>query len=118
MGCGVSLKTDIETNNPCDNINDVVSLKTALNNTLWQWDGTFGEQIFFKENGNVEHEGWTQRGLVTIWKPIDRRTVLFKIEQGRNTDLYAILIFNEELNSFTGQNFHQGSELRLSKKLD
>ena len=101
----------VENNDPTQ------ELLSHITNTLWQWDGTRGETVLFQENGYVEHGGWTQRGLVTRWEVIDRRTVLLKIERGRTRDLYAILIFKEDMSSFEGFNFHGGSKLRVSQKV-
>jgi hypothetical protein len=92
-------------------------LQSQLANTHWQWDGPFGEEIVFKDDGNVEQEGWTQRGLVTGWRAIDRRTVLFTIEKGRNRDRYAVLTFDQGVSTFEGFNFSGGSKIRPSGRI-
>lgn len=93
-------------------------LKDHIANSLWQWDGDGGEKIFFNGNGYIEHPGWTSRRLVTRWETIDRRTVLLEIESGRTRDLYAVLVFSEDLSSFNGFNFHGGSRLKRSLSLE
>ena len=60
---------------PCE------TLRARLCDSLWQWDGPGGEQVFFKRNGYIEHVVWTRRGLITRWQAIDRRTVLQQIER-------------------------------------
>jgi hypothetical protein len=47
---------------------------------------------------------------------IDRRTVLFIIEKGRNIDRYAILTFSEDLSQYKGYNFSQTTRLSESRK--
>ena len=93
-------------------------LLSHITNSRWQWDGTGGEAVVFKEDGYVEHDGWTRRGLLTRWQVIDRRTVLLKIEKGRARDLYAVLMFNEDFSSFEGLDFHNGSKVRSSQRAD
>ena len=92
-------------------------LKEHVTSFLWQWDGDVGEKIIFNGNGYIEHPGWTRRGLVTKWEVIDRRTVLLEIESGRSRDLYAVLVFSEDMSSFEGFNFHGGARLRKSISL-
>ncbi len=93
-------------------------LKEHITNSLWQWDGDGGEQIIFNGNGYIEHQGWTSRRLVTRWEAIDRRTILFEIDSGRKRDVYAVLVFSENLSSFDGFNFHGGSRLKRSLRLE
>lgn len=93
-------------------------LAGRLNDTFWQWDGPYGETILFQADGTVEHAGWTGRGLVTRWEAIDRRTVLLIIDKGRTQDLYAVLMFDEAVSAFAGYNFHYGTRLEVSRKLD
>lgn len=93
-------------------------LKEDITNSLWQWDGDGGEKITFNGNGYIEHPGWTSRRLVTRWEAIDRRTVLLEIESGRTRDVYAVLVFSEDLSSFDGFNFHGGSRLKRSLRLE
>ena len=93
-------------------------LKEHIADSLWQWDGDGGEKIFFNGNGYVENQSWTSRQLVTRWETIDRRTVLLEIESGRTQDLYAVLVFSEDLSSFNGFNFHGGSRLKKSLPLE
>ncbi|MCP4262534.1 MAG: LamG domain-containing protein [Planctomycetes bacterium] len=92
-------------------------LRKHLRGTMWQWDGSGGEVVRFVDNGYVKHEGWTRRKLITRWDVIDRRTVLLRIERGRNHDLYALLMFNDEITAYDGFNFHGGSRLKTSIKL-
>lgn len=71
----------------------------------------------FRDNGYVEHGGWTRRGLITRWDVIDRRTVLLRIERGRTRDLCALLVFDEEISSYDGFNYHGGARLKASAQL-
>ena len=93
-------------------------LNQHIRGTKWQWDGNGGEVVVFAANGYVEHEGWTQRGLVTRWEVIDKRTVRLTIERGRTQDKYAFLIFNDDITSYGGINFHRGDKLHTSICLD
>lgn len=93
-------------------------LKKELTETTWQWDGDGGEEVHFQKNGFIEHPGWTKRGLKTQWIVIDKRTVLFKIVKGRNSDRYAILTFNENMTAYNGHIFHHGMGIKLSRKID
>ena len=93
-------------------------LNEHIANSLWQWDGDGGEKIFFNGNGYIENQVWTSRQLITRWETIDRRTVLLEIESGRTRDLYAVLVFSEDLSSFNGFNFHGGSRLNTSFRLE
>jgi hypothetical protein len=78
------------------------ALEKALRGTSWQW----GEEVItFQANGTVANPGWTANGLVTSWKAIDRRTVLFFIERGRPQNRYAILMFSPNLDSYSGLGF-------------
>ena len=95
-----------------------VQLKEHIINSHWQWDGDSGEEILFKGNGYVEHPGWIGRRLVTRWEVIDRRTVLLEIESGRTKDIWAVLVFSDDISSFTGFNFHGGSRIVRSLRLD
>jgi hypothetical protein len=92
-------------------------LREHLRGTTWQWDGGGGEVVVFGDNGYVDHEGWTQRGLVTRWDVIDKRTALLRIERGRADDLYAVLVFKDDLSSYEGFNFHGGARLKTSTRL-
>ena len=93
-------------------------LKEHITNSLWQWDGDGGEKITFNGKGYVDHPGWTRRRLVTRWEVIDRRTVLLEITSGRTRDCYAALVFNEDISSLEGFNFHGGTRLKRSRRLD
>ena len=93
-------------------------LNQHIRGTKWQWDGNGGEVVVFAANGYIEHEGWTQRGLVTRWEVIDKRTVRLTIERGRTQDKYAFLIFNDDITSYGGINFHRGDKLHTSTRLD
>jgi len=93
-------------------------LRQFLTNTCWQWDGPNGEEVVFQPDGYVEHPGWSARGLVTRWEAIDRRTVLFTIEQGRQHDVYAILVFGEDMALYSGFNFTGGLRLLASHRLE
>lgn len=93
-------------------------LRAALTDTVWQWDGGGGETVVFRADGTIAHAGWTERGLVTGWEVIDRRTVLLEIERGRIHDLYAVLMFKDDLSSFDGVNFSGGSRLKRSRCLE
>lgn len=91
-------------------------LNTRLLRTKWQWNGG-GEVITFSDSGYVENDEWQQRGLVTRWTVIDKRTVLLNIECGRANDLFAVLTFNDAMTAYDGFNFHCGGRLRLSEQL-
>jgi hypothetical protein len=93
-------------------------LRLRLRGTRWQWDGAGGEVIVFGDNGYIEHEGWACRDLITRWDVIDRRTVLLRIERGREQDLYSVLVFNEDMTSYGGFNFHGAARLKASTRLD
>ena len=84
----------------------------------WEWDGNSEETICFQADGYIEHSDWSARGLLTSWQVIDAKTILLKVEKGRSRDLYAILTFSDDYTSFSGFNFHGGSKLRVSRKLD
>ena len=92
-------------------------LRRHLRGTMWQWDGAGGEVVVFADDGYMRHEGWTDRHLVTRWDVIDRRTVLLTVESGRAQDLYSILVFNEDMTSFDGFNFHGETRLEASTQL-
>jgi hypothetical protein len=92
-------------------------LREHLLGTRWQWDGTAGEIITFKEDGFIECKEWTRRGLFTSWVVIDRRTVLLTIERGRDNDRYAVLTFNDDMSAFNGFDFHRAGKLATSRRL-
>lgn len=92
-------------------------LRERLRGTQWQWDGGGGEVVTFKADGYIEHEGWTESGLLTRWDVIDRRTVLLRIERGRDRDRYAVLTFNDDMTSYDGYNFHGCKKLAASRRL-
>lgn len=86
--------------------------------SYWEWDGSSGERAFFQADGYVEHPGWTARGLLTSWQLVDGHTILLLVEKGRTNDLYAILLLAEDYHSFSGHNFHGGSRLAKSQRLN
>ncbi|MBN1943938.1 MAG: hypothetical protein JW849_11650 [Phycisphaerae bacterium] len=118
-GCDSSQTTKTATATYSARIYDSeISLMEIINNSHWQWDGNHGERIFFNGNGYVEHEGWKRRDLVTRWEIIDRRTVVLEIESGRATDTKAVLTFSDDASFFTGINFHGGTRIMKSYRLD
>lgn len=88
-----------------------------LIDTVWGWDGDEGT-IKFAENKHVYHlrGDWSARGNYTIWEVIDRRTVLFLINKYGEVDRYAILIFSEDLRTYSGYNFHNCKRFATSYK--
>ena len=92
-------------------------LQDYISNSLWQWDGSSGETVYFDENGYVENSGWTARGLATRWEVVDGHTVLLRVEKGRTRDLYAILLFSDDFSNFSGFNFSGGSRLAESHRI-
>ena len=91
-------------------------LKKVITDTIWQWCGP-SEQIVFKKNGYVGNPNWEGRNLVTSWKVIDEHTVLLILEEGRKTDRYAILVFNDDMTEYTGYNFTKTSKIIPSKQV-
>jgi hypothetical protein len=65
-----------------------------------------------KPDGSLECKGWD---FVVRWEVIDRRTVVFFIEKGRDTNRVAVLMFAEDLSEFRGFDFH-GPKLPVSKR--
>lgn len=96
---------------------DEGDLYACLAGSRWQWDGPNGEEVVFQPDGYVEHPGWSARGLVTRWEAIDRRAVLFEIERGRTQNLYAVLVFSDDVKTFSGYNFG-GLRLLESRRLE
>ncbi|MHC4596960.1 MAG: LamG domain-containing protein [Planctomycetota bacterium] len=92
-------------------------LRRHLRGTKWQWDGGTGETVVFGDNGSVETDGWTRRGLITRWEAVDRRTVLLQVVRGRPQDLYALLVFDNDMSSYDGFNFCGGTRLNASTQL-
>ncbi|VTS00839.1 unnamed protein product [Gemmata massiliana] len=87
------------------------NLQAYLANTSWTWGN-----CRLKANGYVENKGWDSAGLVTRWEAIDRRTVLFSIEKGRDVNRLAVLVFNEELTEFQGIDFNGKDRIPVSKR--
>ncbi|MBP3960700.1 hypothetical protein J8F10_36205 [Gemmata sp. G18] len=87
------------------------NLQAYLANTSWVWGN-----CRLKANGYVENKGWDSAGLVTKWEAIDRRTVLFSIEKGRDVNRLAVLVFNEELTEFQGIDFNGKDRIPVSKR--
>lgn len=75
-------------------------------NTSWQWDGSSGETVLFGSDGYVQQSGWAARGLITKWTIVDCHTIVLRVEKGRDRDLYAILLFDDDFSSFAGYNFY------------
>lgn len=73
------------------------SLKEFLSGTKWNW---LTGDIEFKADGSASHATWTQNGWTVRWEAIDRRTVLLAIEQGRLSDRFAVLQFDDEMLSY------------------
>jgi hypothetical protein len=94
-----------------DRQNQMDWLEHKLDGTLWHWGDDF---VRFGSDGNVENSGWTSRGLVTKWKVIDTRTVLLTIVHGRSIDLYAILTFDQNANTYAGWGFEKGKPLLMA----
>ena len=88
-------------------------LKSRLAGTTWQWAGT--NTIRFDSDGMVSNKDWAARGLVTRWEPVDQRTVVLVIQQGRTHNLYAILSFDANIGSYRGLDFEGGKKLWVSK---
>jgi len=89
--------------------NDEINwLHQQLDGTLWHW-GTDTDFIRFKTDGTVGNAEWSARNLVTHWKVIDTRTVLFTISKGRRENLTAILQFTPKIDSFAGVGFDGGT---------
>lgn len=93
-------------------------LQGRIIDTVWEWNGSSDESIYFQPDGYIGHTGWSERGLITSWQVIDAKTVFLKVEKGRSRDLYAILTFSDDCTSFSGYNFHGGAKLRISRELD
>jgi hypothetical protein len=91
-----------------DRQNQMNWLEHRLDGTLWHWGDDF---VRFEPDGNVGNYGWTSRGLVTHWRVIDTRTVLFTIVRGRGDNLYAILTFSPNAAFYNGQGFEGGKPL-------
>ena len=81
---------------------ETTELEKALRGTTWEFAN---ELITFQNNGTIGNKGWTARGLVTGWRVIDRRTVIFSIERGRDHDRYAVLTFSPNIDSYSCFNF-------------
>ncbi|HEY1064629.1 MAG TPA: hypothetical protein VGE52_00905 [Pirellulales bacterium] len=84
-------------------IDDPAALQSFLKDTAWQW--TPAEMIRFEASGTVGNPVWTNGGLTTTWKTIDRRTVLLYISEGRKQNRYAVLTFDPDLQFFTVYGF-------------
>jgi hypothetical protein len=86
-------------------------LHRYLSGTSWVWGNAT-----LKPDGTVEAKepGWV--GLVIRWEAVDRRTVVLRIEQGRDRDLMAVLTFAEDLTEFRGFDFNGKDRLPAYKR--
>jgi hypothetical protein len=78
-------------------------LQRTIQGTTWQWGAD--DTIKFLIDGEIANSGWSAAGLVTTWKAIDSHTVILCIDRGRAVNRYAVLIFDADMNSYSGYGF-------------
>lgn len=99
---------------PPDSKND---LRQHLAGSRWQWARS--QSLVLKDDGYADLPGIAgQPPLLVKWEPIDRRTVMLAVEQGRNEDRLALLQFAEDLSEFTGFNFSNAERFSSHSRLD
>lgn len=89
-------------------VESATALQRYLADSKWEWGND--DALLLSGNGIVQNAGWQSRGLITRWEAIDRRTVVMKIEQGRDDNRLAIMRFNESLTSYDAINFEAGAK--------
>jgi hypothetical protein len=87
-------------------------LQKYLTETAW----TLGDGLRFKSDGHVEQKFWASGNLVVRWEAIDRRTVLLRVEKGREENRYEILTFAEDLSEFGGYEFNGKDRVSSCKR--
>ena len=83
-------------------VQTMAHLQKFLEDTVWNWgDG----DLQLRWDGRAEHAGWNKAGLVTRWAAVDRRTVVLRVEKGRDHSVLAVLTFSDDLAGFRGLGF-------------
>lgn len=90
-------------------------LRKALAGTRWTWGN---DRLQLMADGDVQMAEWTARGLVTRWRAVDRRTVLFVIARGRPNDRTAVLTFNEDLTGYDVTAGFEGNPYLGNRRLE
>lgn len=83
-------------------------LQKYLINTVWAWGN-----MTFKADGSAEVSEWA--GFVVAWDAVDRRTVVIRVQKGRDRDKVAVVTFNEEITEAHGFAFG-GEKLAYKRK--
>ena len=93
-------------------VKTAADLAKFLVGTRW---GDLSDPVIFQNGGLLRYKSWEDRGLVTTWRAIDRRTVVFNILKGRDTDLISVVVFNEPIEEFNGISFHKLEPWKMRK---
>ncbi|HVT82306.1 MAG TPA: hypothetical protein VHM90_16810 [Phycisphaerae bacterium] len=91
------------------------ALRAGVEGTTWLW-GEENVQVRLDKDGTAHNDIWDSKGLVTLWEPIDRRTVLLRVDKGRDNDRYAVMCFSEDLQEYDGWDFLPNKRLPRNHK--
>jgi WD40 repeat protein len=89
-------------------------LHRLLAGSRWQWTGGV---LTLKDDGSVGFPR-SAGNLLAKWEPIDRRTVLVRIEQGKPHDRMALLQISEDGRELTGYDFEHAARVPPRKRLN
>jgi len=91
------------------------SLRKGIEGSTWLW-GDENVLVRLDKDGTAHNDIWDSKGLVTLWEPIDRRTVLLRVDKGRDNDRYAVMCFSEDLQEYDGWDFLPNKRLPRNHK--
>lgn len=80
-------------------VNAAADLRKFLEDSVWEW--WVGGNVTLRWDGRASHPLWDKAELVKHWGAIDRRTVVIRLEKGRDNNKIAVLSFSEDLTKMT-----------------